>query len=87
MPPDADGRAISMPISRLASDPAQSRNPTQSSGATAARIAGTIRAPTTKASTPSGMLIKKIQCQLATVTIQPPSSGAITGASSAGQVR
>ena len=63
-----------------ASDPPQSTKPTQSSGAhrPARSRARSARRPRTRC-TPSGMLIKKIQCQLATVTIQPPSVGATPG--------
>ncbi len=78
----------STPTSRHNRKPVQSRNPTQSNGPTDGGISGgTIRPATTKATTPSGRLIKKIHGQVATDTIQPPRAGASTGASSAGQVR
>ena len=82
------GLITSRETSRPTNTAADKTKPTQSSGATAdGRSTGTSRAPATTATSPSGTLITKIQCQLATVRIHPPSAGAMTGASRAGQVR
>jgi hypothetical protein len=56
-----------------------------SGGGTLGATAGTIRTATANATTPSGTLIRKIQRQLPWVVMIPPASGAITGASRAGQ--
>ncbi|GAB2586386.1 hypothetical protein [Microlunatus antarcticus] len=69
IPPLLDGRATSTPIMTLNRSAAQIAKPTQSNGGTADRFGGTTRAAMTKATTPRGRLSKKIQCQLATVTI------------------
>jgi hypothetical protein len=62
--------------------------PAQSSGGGPPPAGGpsvTSRHAAQNAITPSGTLIRNIQCQDAYVVIRPPASGATTGASSPGQ--
>ena len=65
--------------------PVRTTPPTSSGGAELVGLAGTTLVPTRSATTPRGTLIRNSHRQLAYVVIRPPASGAITGATRAGQ--